>query len=132
MAITGISFYLQWEKNIWWSWLVPVVIQTPAALVWSVGYQYFVENRKRRQLRQAFASYLSPYMADRIADSAFDPRLGGELMETTVMFTDLEGFTAMSETLQPPESAEIFLRAAGRPWHGSSWATCGRVRPWDD
>jgi adenylate cyclase len=50
-------------------------------------------------LRQAFALYLSPQMADRISEEQFDLKLGGKLVEATVMFTDCKGFTAMSEEL---------------------------------
>jgi adenylate cyclase len=72
-----------------------------------VGYQYTSEFRRRRQLRRAFSAYLSPYMADRIADSEFDLRLGGTEVEATVMFTDLEGFTKMSESLPPAQVSKI-------------------------
>src|SRR5206468_8527400 len=51
--------------------------------------------------------YLSPYMADRIANSDFDLSLGGKEVEATVMFTDLEGFTKMAEPLTPTEVSKI-------------------------
>ncbi len=46
-------------------------------------------------------------MADRIADSEFDLSLGGKEVETTIMFTDLEDFTSMTETLPPEEVSRI-------------------------
>jgi adenylate cyclase len=85
------------------------VAQTGVALVWTVGYQYAIEARRRRKLRQAFAAYLSPYMADRIAESEFDLSLGGKEVEATIMFTDLEGFTTMSEELSPSEVSRILV-----------------------
>ncbi len=112
-AVVGASFlgllaaYLQMRQHVWFSWLTPAVAQTSVALVWSVGFQYTVERRRQRQLRKAFASYLSPYMAERIANSDFDLSLGGQEVEATVMFTDLEGFTKMSETLAPAEVSKI-------------------------
>ena len=104
VAVSAIHFQL--KHHVWWNWLIPVA-QTPFALVWSVGYQYATESRRRRQLRRAFGAYLSPYMADRIADSEFDLALGGKEVEATVMFTDLEGFTKMSESLPPAEVSRI-------------------------
>ena len=98
---------VQMRQHVWFSWLTPAVAQTSVALVWSVGFQYGVERRRQRQLRKAFASYLSPYMAERIANSDFDLSLGGQEAEATVMFTDLEGFTKMSETLAPAEVSKI-------------------------
>jgi adenylate cyclase len=102
-----IAFYVQARHHLWFSWLVPAGVQTSFALVWSVGFQYVIESRRRRKLRHAFAAYLSPYMADRIANSEFDLSLGGKEVEATIMFTDLEGFTNMSETLPPAEVSRI-------------------------
>lgn len=106
LVVAVVSLFVQLKHHLWWSWLVPVV-QLAFALVWSVGYQYFTEDRRRRRLRRAFGSYLSPYMADQIADSEFDLALGGKEVEATVMFTDLEGFTKMSESLPPAEVSKI-------------------------
>jgi adenylate cyclase len=98
---------MQARYGTWFNWLVPAAAQTSVALLWSVGFQYGVEARRRRKLRGAFASYLSPYMADQIANSEFDLSLGGKEVEATIMFTDLEGFTNMSETLPPAEVSRI-------------------------
>ena len=109
-ASTGVvlfSFPLQWNQHLWWAWLVPMVVQSPIALVWSIGYKYVVVERHGRLLRQTFAAYLSPLMAERIANSNINLELGGEEVEATVMFTDLEGFTTMSESLAPREVSRI-------------------------
>ena len=109
-ALMGsVATYIQLHHHLWWSWMTPVAVQTPLALVWSVGYQYAVESGRRKMLRQAFAAYLSPHLADRIADEEFDLSLGGKVVEATVMFTDLEGFTALSETLKPQEVSALLI-----------------------
>ena len=106
-AFALIAIYVQGRHHLWFAWLVPAGVQTSVALIWSVGFQYVVESRKRRKLRNAFAAYLSPYMADQIANSEFDLSLGGTEVEATIMFTDLKDFTNMSETLPPAEVARI-------------------------
>jgi adenylate cyclase len=98
---------IQARYHLWFAWLVPVAAQTSVALVWSVGFQYAVEARRRRKLRRAFSAYLSPHLADRIAESEFDVSLGGHEVEATILFTDLEGFTSMSETMSPAEVSRI-------------------------
>jgi adenylate cyclase len=105
--LTGFSMLLPIKQHVWYAWTIPVMAQTPVALIWGVGYQYIVEARRRRHIRRAFALYLSPYMADRIADRDFDLSLGGKEVEATVMFTDLAGFTAMSEPLAPTEVSRM-------------------------
>ncbi|HZM02420.1 MAG TPA: adenylate/guanylate cyclase domain-containing protein [Candidatus Saccharimonadales bacterium] len=109
VAFALIACYVQLRFRWWFPWMAPAGVQTSVALVWSAGYQYIVESRRRKKLRNAFGSYLSPYMADRIADSEFNLALGGKEMEVTVMFTDLEGFTKMSETLAPAEVSRILI-----------------------
>jgi adenylate cyclase len=106
-ALAAVAVWMQTQPRSWWPWLVPAVAQSGTALLWSVGWQYTIEARRRRQLRRAFGAYLSPYMADQIANSEFDLALGGTEVEATVMFTDLEGFTKMSESLPPAQVSRI-------------------------
>ena len=108
-AILTASCALAWYRLTWFPWVVPVAAQLPLALIWSVGTQYFLEQRRRVALRRAFACYLSPEMADRIADSNFDLRPGGRAVEVTVVFTDLENFTTFSESLAVEEVSKILI-----------------------
>jgi adenylate cyclase len=108
----GIACYaclLVWHQRIWFAWLVPSAIQIPFGLVWSVGSQYLLESHRRKELRKAFGFYLSPQMADKIANSDFDLRPGGKVVEATVIFTDLEHFTTLSEDLDPAEVSAILI-----------------------
>lgn len=105
--LAGFCLLFPIHQHVWFAWTIPVLAQTPIALIWGVGYQYIVEARRRRHIRRAFALYYSPYMADRIADRDFDLSLGGKEVEATVMFTDLAGFTTMSEPLSPTEVSRM-------------------------
>lgn len=107
LAFAAGAIYCRNRWHLWFDWLVPAVVQLPVALVWAVGFRYLVADQHRRQLRRAFGAYLSPYMADRIASSEYDLSLGGKEVEASVMFTDLEGFTKMSESLTPAEVSKI-------------------------
>jgi adenylate cyclase len=102
LAVAGLAYGLFAADRVWFAWGIPVIVQAPVALVWAVGSRYFIEERRQRALRDAFAHYLSPQLADRIADSDFDLSLGGVVIEATVMFTDLENFTTLSEELDDP------------------------------
>jgi adenylate cyclase len=116
--IGATAVYLQFHENLWWSWLIPVAVQTPVALVWSVGWHYALESRRRNRLRQAFAGYLSPHLADRIAAEEFDLSLGGKTVEATVMFSDLDGFTSVSETLAPEKVSHLLTSYFNRATRG--------------
>jgi len=106
-ALTAIVCSIVWTQRLWFDWLVPAAVEVPCGLVWSVGSQYLLEARRRKQLRRAFGYYLSPQMADRIANSDFDLSLGGKLVDVTITFTDLENFTTLSENLDPTEVSKI-------------------------
>jgi adenylate cyclase len=106
-AATAVAVQLRY--HVWFAWVVPAGIQTAVAVVSAVGYRYGVESRRRRQLRRAFAAFVSPYMADRIANSDFDLAPGGKEVEATILFTDLEGFTQLSESLSPAELSRILI-----------------------
>ena len=108
-SFASVAFWLQLRCHFWFSWAVPALVQTPFALVWAVGYRYVIESARRRKLRRVFAAYTSPYMAKQIADSDFDPAPGGKVVEATILFTDLEGFTNMSESLLPSELSRILI-----------------------
>jgi adenylate cyclase len=113
-AITALAFWCVWHQHVWFDWMVPAAVQMPLGLVWSIGSQYLLESRRRKELRRAFGFYLSPQMADKIADSDFDLKPGGKVVDVTVIFTDLEGFTSMSENLDPAEVAEILTSYFGQ------------------
>jgi adenylate cyclase len=113
-AIACLACWFVWHRHIWFDWMVPAVIQMPLGLFWSVGSQYLLESRRRKELRRAFGFYLSPQMADRIADSDFDLKPGGKLVDVTVIFTDLESFTSISENLDPTEVSEILTAYFGQ------------------
>lgn len=103
VAAGVIACWMFVQERTWFAWCIPAFVEAPLALGWAVGARYFIEERRRRALRQAFGHYLSTAMADRIADAEFDLTPGGVVVEATVMITDLEGFTPLSEQLHEPD-----------------------------
>ena len=113
-AIACLAFWCVWHQHVWFDWMIPAAIQMPLGLAWSVGSQYLLESRRRKELRRAFGFYLSPQMADKIADSDFDLTPGGKLVDVTIIFTDLESFTSITENLDPTEVSEILTSYFGQ------------------
>src|SRR5665811_2003907 len=56
------------------------------------------EQAQRRQIRSAFGQYLSPALVAQLAQSPEKLVLGGESREMTIMFSDVRGFTTISES----------------------------------
>jgi adenylate cyclase len=73
---------------------VTVILVVSGSLI-MIGY--FREQLDRRRIRSAFGQYLSPTLVDRLARSPKQLELGGEERVMTIMFSDVRGFTTISE-----------------------------------
>lgn len=70
-------------------------------------YNLTFEQRKRRQVRNAFESYLAPSVMEEVLQDPDALELGGERREITVMFADVSGFTSFSEGRTATEVASV-------------------------
>src|SRR5260370_6990113 len=74
-----------------------------AAMVAIVAYRLVVTDKGERLLRSSFALYLAPQVIDKMLASKKLPVLGGETRHVTVFFSDLEGFSSISDQMTPAE-----------------------------
>ncbi len=74
------------------------------------GVAYFFEQRQRRQIKHAFSKYVSPAVVEEVLAQPEKLKLGGVRRELTVLFTDLAGFTSISEAMEAEEVAAILNR----------------------
>ncbi len=70
-------------------------------------YNLTFEQRKRRQMRNAFESYLATSVLEEVLEDPDALELGGERREITVMFADISGFTSFSEGRTATEVASV-------------------------
>ena len=66
-------------------------------------YDYITEERERKKIKGAFGHYVSPVVIDEMLKDPSRLQLGGEEKVLTVLFSDLQGFTAASERYTPHE-----------------------------
>ena len=96
---------------IWFSWWlyshklqlfdISFPILTAGLLFALLMYMKFhKEELQRRQIREAFSHYLSPTIVDQISRNPQTLKLGGEVRVITSFFTDMEGFTLLSESFE--------------------------------
>jgi adenylate cyclase len=72
------------------------------AFVGALGLRYFGETRQRRRVTALFSQYVPETVARRLVDEDKASQAAeGERLEMTVLFCDLRGFTALSESLEP-------------------------------
>lgn len=66
-----------------------------------VTFQFMTEERKKREIKDAFSHYVSPSLVGEILVDPNKLVLGGEERRLTVLFSDIRGFTTISEGLKP-------------------------------
>jgi len=82
-----------------------------ASAVCAIALHYLIATFERERVRDAFVRFVPPAIVDRVLDRAGeDAWLSGERRETTVLFSDLRGFTSFSET-RPPDLTLRLLNA---------------------
>jgi adenylate cyclase len=71
---------------------------------------YLRTEHERKHIREAFSHYMSPDMVKRLADDPDQLRLGGETRELTLLFSDLRGFTSISEKYEAEQLTSLVNR----------------------
>ena len=84
-----------------WLPVAPATVGVALALVSATVLNYALEGRQKRFIKSAFRQYLSPAVIDRLVQNPESLKLGGELRELSIHFSDLKGFTTISESLAP-------------------------------
>ncbi|UTC89536.1 adenylate/guanylate cyclase domain-containing protein [Treponema denticola] len=77
------------------------------SFVASLSVSYMVEGKQRRYLKNAFKQYLSPAVIEQLIAYPSQLKLGGERKEISIFFSDLQGFTSISESLSPEALTEL-------------------------
>jgi len=96
--------------NLWmWSSLGLVVplasllVYTLLASMLQITYGFFVEQRNKRHLSNIFGQYIPPALVEEMDESGEEASLEGESREMSVLFSDVRGFTTISEGLDATE-----------------------------
>jgi len=95
-----LSFLLFRSPDIRWLPPAQPVLAAALAVVSALLWSYLREDRKRRFFLKALGQYLSPAVADQLARNPGLLQINSERREMTVMFSDIAGFTDLSEKLE--------------------------------
>ncbi len=96
-TLIGTSWYYYAQHRQLIDFTYPLMSTT--AIYLTLIFSSFVrEQAQRKQIRGAFAQYMSPVLVEQLAQSPEKLVLGGEEREMTIMFSDVRGFTTISES----------------------------------
>ena len=91
-------------------WVLPVAepqLAFAAAFLMTLGLRLTGEERERSRIRQIFGRYVSDEVVTKLLAEGRKPDLGGEALNVTVLFSDIRGFTTISEKLSAHEVVEM-------------------------
>ena len=106
--LVGVSwfFYAQYRYLIDFTY---PLLSTTAIYLTFIFASFVREQRQRVQIRGMFAQYMSPELVEQLAQSPEKLKLGGEEREMTIMFSDVRGFTSISESFKHDPQGLITL-----------------------
>jgi len=97
--ITGFNFMV-WQNDLVLPLAASVLIAA-TIYVLNMAYGYFVESRSKRQLAGRFGEYVPPELVDQMARDPGRYSMAPKSAELTILFSDIRGFTGISESLEP-------------------------------
>ncbi|MBN1594327.1 adenylate/guanylate cyclase domain-containing protein [candidate division FCPU426 bacterium] len=85
----------------------PMFMLTIGTYLPVLAYRLVTEERQSRFIKDAFARYVSPKVVEELVKNPEALQLGGKKQTVTVLFSDIRGFTSLSERLRPEQVVEL-------------------------
>lgn len=108
-AILGIDYWLFIQKKLVVTTVLPQFMLITIYFVLTM-YKYFTEERKKAYLKSTFSKYVSPAIVDEILKNPDNLNLGGKKLRMSVSFSDVRGFTTISEKMSPEQLSDVLNR----------------------
>jgi adenylate cyclase len=100
--IIGFAALFLFSKHNYLLTVVGPMMSVLAGYFASTAYHFAVERKQRMLIKTMFSTYVNPSVVEELISNPAKLKLGGERRELTVLFSDIEGFTTISEGM-PPE-----------------------------
>ena len=110
-TLVGLVLIVAFNFAIWTQagMLLPLaasILMTVTLYTMNMAYGYFVESRSKRQFTELFGQYVPPELVDKMAENPGKYNMEPRSAELTILFSDVRGFTSISEALKPDELRE--------------------------
>ncbi|MGQ7262803.1 CHASE2 domain-containing protein [Vreelandella sp. V005] len=100
-----------------WAWyqglslpIAGLLVLLVAQMLWHLAMNFLRETQQKRWVAERFGQYIPHQLVEDMVESGESFGLEGEERELTVLFSDMRGFTAFSESIPPSELTEIMNR----------------------
>ena len=105
-AVIMVGTFAAWNNNLILPLASPMMLIVLIFML-HMTYGFFIESRGKRQLANLFGQYIPPELVDEMSESPEEFSLDGENREMTVLFSDVRGFTTISEGMDPKELTQL-------------------------
>lgn len=105
-ALIALNLYM-WQQFNHVLPIASLVLLVALLFIFNMSYGFFIESRGKRQLAELFGQYVPPELVDEMAQDPEAFTLEGESREMTVLFSDVRGFTSISEGLDPKQLTHL-------------------------
>ena len=109
LGLTGVVLagtFIAWNSNLILPLASPLMLIL-LMFILHMSYGFFIESRGKRQLAHLFGHYIPPELVDEMSESPDEYSLEGENREMTVLFSDVRGFTSISEGMDPKQLTQL-------------------------
>ncbi|MCJ7682060.1 MAG: CHASE2 domain-containing protein, partial [Candidatus Aminicenantes bacterium] len=106
IGVVGIS-HLFFIKRLWWIQVAPAIGLLMTQYISGIAFQWLYGRSRNRMVTSLFGKYVSRSVVDAILKGEISAELKGRSQEVTVLFSDLRGFTSLSEGLNPQETGVL-------------------------
>ncbi len=105
-GFVAVNTLLFTRMNLWLNMVYPVIVILAVYVAVTV-YRYITEEREKQKIRGAFQYYLTASVINEMLKDPTKLKLGGDKRNLTVLFSDIRGFTTISEKLSPEELVHL-------------------------
>jgi len=105
-AFILVNIFLFSQYNMWLNLVYPVLTMLAVYLGITV-YRYMTEEREKKKVRNAFQYYLTASVITEMLKDPTKLKLGGDKKQLTALFSDIRGFTSISEQLSPEDLVHL-------------------------
>lgn len=102
----AVNMFLFAKYNVWLNLIYPALTMITIYLGITI-YRYITEEREKKKIRGAFQYYLTASVINEMLKNPDKLKLGGDKKNLSVLFSDIRGFTTISEKLTPEELVHL-------------------------
>lgn len=106
-AGTAVLAWLVFDRSALVTPIIGPSLASLFAFLASTSYVSIVEGKEKRMIKSAFGKYLSPAVVEELVKDPARLGLGGDRRHISMLFSDLAGFTSMSEVLDPQKLVQV-------------------------